>query len=102
MQTVTIDQLSDVLDEGGVVIDVREREEYATAHVPGARSIPMGQVASRKTEIDRERPVYLICDSGNRSSAMVDLLAAEGYDAHNVRGGTRAWIESGRPVEGGA
>jgi rhodanese-related sulfurtransferase len=102
MQTVEIDQLPEVLAGDGLVVDVRETDEYAAGHVPGVRSIPMGQLPRRMDELDRERPVYLICASGNRSGAMVDLLAAAGYDAHNVSGGTRAWIASGRPVEGGA
>lgn len=85
----------------GVTIDVRERAEYAQAHVPGAVLVPMGQLASRLGEIDRSARVHVICASGNRSKAMTDLLVAAGFDAASVAGGTRAWIESGRPVGAG-
>jgi rhodanese-related sulfurtransferase len=87
--------------EGAVTIDVRERAEYARAHVPGAVLVPMGQLASRLTEIDRSARVHVICASGNRSKAMTDLLVAAGVDAASVAGGTGAWIASGRTVEAG-
>lgn len=87
--------------ETGVTIDVREGAEYAQAHVPGAVLVPMGQSASRLTEIERTARVHVICASGNRSKAMTDLLVAAGFDAASVAGGFRAWIESGRAVEVG-
>jgi rhodanese-related sulfurtransferase len=83
------------------LIDVRERTEYATGHLSGAVLIPMGQLTSRMKELDRSRPVYVICATGNRSLAMADLLHREGFDAWSVAGGTSAWARSGRPIEGG-
>ena len=84
---------------GAQLLDVREPFEYAVAHVPGARPVPMGQLVDRVHELDRSRPVYLICASGNRSGAMCRVLAAAGIEAVNVAGGTTAWVRSGRPVE---
>jgi rhodanese-related sulfurtransferase len=84
--------------ETGVTIDVRERVEYAQVHVPGAVLVPMGQLASRLSELDRSARVHVICATGNRSRAMTDLLVAAGFDAASVAGGTRAWIDSGRAV----
>jgi rhodanese-related sulfurtransferase len=84
--------------EDGITIDVRERAEYAHAHVPGAVLMPMGQLTSRLGEVDRSARIHVICASGNRSKAMTDLLVARGFDATSVIGGTRAWIESGRAV----
>jgi rhodanese-related sulfurtransferase len=85
----------------GVTLDVRERMEYAYGHVPGAQLIPMGQVASRLVEIDRNKPVHVICATGNRSRAVTDFLVAAGFDAVSVAGGTQGWMESGQPVEVG-
>jgi rhodanese-related sulfurtransferase len=62
----------------------------------------MGQLSSRLGELDRSRPVYLVCASGNRSGAMASLLHQNGFDAVNVAGGTNAWVQSGRPVTTGA
>ena len=99
MRETTIEQLEAALDQGAALVDVREPAEYRQGHVPGARNIPMGQVTARLGEIDRDRPVLVVCASGNRSSAMTDVLTAAGYDAINVAGGTGAWIRAGRPIE---
>ena len=87
--------------DGGVVVDVRERSEYAAGHVPGALLMPMSQLSNRMSELDKAAPVFVICATGGRSSAMTDFLRASGFDAASVAGGTNAWIQSGRPVEGG-
>ena len=95
---VDVDQLAAALEGGAQVVDVRERGEYAEVHVPGAVLIPMGQLAARMGELDSTSPVYVVCASGNRSSAMTDLLRASGFDACSVTGGTQAWVSSGRAV----
>lgn len=102
MREIDIDQTATALVGGGTLVDVRETEEYADGHVPGALNLPMGHLTHRIGELDRTAPVHVICASGNRSSAMVDVLTAQGFDAVNVRGGTLAWISSGRPVDMGA
>jgi rhodanese-related sulfurtransferase len=99
MRETTIDQLAAALDQGARVVDVREPGEFREGHVPGATNVPMGQLNARLGEIDRDRPVHVVCASGNRSSAIVDLLTAIGFDAINVAGGTSAWIRSGRRIE---
>jgi len=101
MCDIDVDRLDAVLREGGVLIDVREPAEYVEGHVPGAKLIPMSQLTSRLGELDRKAQVHLICATGNRSGAMTDVLIARRFKAVNVLGGTRAWIESGRPVEEG-
>ena len=97
---IDVEQLA-VARPSGVVLDVRERAEFVGGHVPGAVLVPMGQLPAHMVELDRERDIYVICASGNRSSAMTDLLRAAGFDAVSVAGGTNAWVESGRPIERG-
>jgi rhodanese-related sulfurtransferase len=99
---IDIEQLARSADDDATVIDVREPGEYVAGHVPGATPVPMGQLPSRLGELDRSRPVYVVCASGNRSAAMTDLMVASGFDAYSVAGGTAAWARSGRPVETGA
>lgn len=98
MSEVTLDQFITAHSTGVNVIDVREPAEYVGGHVPGAVSISMGRLPSRTSELDRSRPVYVICASGGRSGAMADYLARAGFDARSVAGGTSAWIAAGRPV----
>ena len=73
-----INQLADAANCGATVIDVRELSEYLAGHVPGAVLIPMGQLPGRTAELDRGAPVYVVCDSGNRSDAMTSFLRTAG------------------------
>jgi rhodanese-related sulfurtransferase len=98
MAEVTLDTFAAAHADGATVIDVREPGEYVGGHVPGAVLVPMGQLPSRTSELDRSRPVYVICATGNRSGAMTDYLRRAGFDAWSVAGGTSAWARSGRPV----
>jgi rhodanese-related sulfurtransferase len=84
--------------DGAAVIDVREPGEYVSGHVPGAQLIPLGRLPQHLTEVPRDRRIYVICASGNRSKAAVGLLAPAGVDAVSVAGGTAAWRCSGKAV----
>ncbi len=87
------------LHAGGVtVIDVREPHEYEEAHVAGARLIPLGEVADRAAEVPEGETVYVVCAMGGRSMRAAEHLAGLGRDVVNVAGGTKGWIESGRPT----
>lgn len=81
------------------VVDVREPHEHAAGHVPGARLVPLGQLASRVDELDRSRVVHVVCASGNRSRVACALLDARGFRTRNVDGGTAAWLRAGHAVE---
>jgi hydroxyacylglutathione hydrolase len=86
--------------ERPIVVDVREPWEYKQGHVPGALLIPLGQLASRLGELDPEKPVALICQSGSRSQSAAALLGQKGFQTiYNVSGGTSAWMYSGLELE---
>ncbi|EYR62984.1 sulfurtransferase [Actinotalea ferrariae CF5-4] len=98
MSEVTIEQLAAAPTEGAYVVDVREPQEYVAGHVPGAVLLPMSQLGARVGELPTDRPLYLVCRTGNRSLQVTTALRPHGYDAHSVRGGTEAWVASGRAV----
>jgi rhodanese-related sulfurtransferase len=84
-----------------VVLDVREPEEYAQGHVPGALSLPQADLASRLDGVPRDHLLYTICHSGRRSLNAARFLKQTGYsEVLNVRGGTEAWCMAGKPLEG--
>ena len=101
MREIDIDHLASAFEDGAYVIDVRETGEYAAGHVPGAMHIPMVRLASRLDEFDRSAPVHLICATGNRSTAIAEVLAGQGFDAVEVISGADAWIHSGRAIVAG-
>lgn len=82
------------------VVDVREDDEYASGHVPGAQHHPLAGLVDSLDRIVGPDPVYLICASGNRSLKAARLLADTGRTAISVSGGTTAWIRAGLPTEG--
>jgi rhodanese-related sulfurtransferase len=98
---IDVQALSGVLEEGGLLVDVRTPQEYAEVHVPGALLVPLHELPARLPEIDRDQPVYVICRSGHRSAAVCEALEPLGYDAVNVAGGTIAWVRAGLPYEQG-
>jgi rhodanese-related sulfurtransferase len=80
------------------LLDVREDDEWAAGHAPGALHIPLGQLGARLGELDPRQALAVVCRSGNRSSRAVAALTAAGRTAHNVEGGMTAWAAAGRPI----
>lgn len=95
MQTIDVSELE---GRGLPLIDVREADEYAAGHVPGAISIPMSEIQGRLDELP-SGAFDVICQSGGRSARVTEFLVANGHDATNVDGGTGGWIQLGKPVE---
>ncbi len=86
------------------VIDVREPDEWngALGHIAQSQLIPLGQLAARAGDIDRARPIVMVCRSGARSAQGVVILKKLGFrDVVNLAGGMIRWHASGISVEGG-
>ncbi len=94
--------LEQALAQGATLLDVRDPDEYAGGHIPGAQLLPLGVLPVRLHELAKDQPVYVVCQSGGRSAQGATLLEQAGFDARSVVGGTGAWTTSGRPVETGA
>jgi glyoxylase-like metal-dependent hydrolase (beta-lactamase superfamily II)/rhodanese-related sulfurtransferase len=98
VQEIDIDALETRPGEA-VVLDVREPEEYAHGHVPGAINLPQADLASRLDEVPRDRPVLMICERGMRSLRAAQFLMQMGIEnVVSVKGGTAAWRKAGKPV----
>lgn len=98
---ITVDELADILDSGGRVVDVREPNEFDDARVPGSVLVPLATVPQRIDAFHGDDTTYVICRSGGRSMQACRFLAERGADVANVAGGTQAWIASGRDVASG-
>ncbi|GEL77352.1 rhodanese-like domain-containing protein [Tenuibacillus multivorans] len=74
------------------LIDVREPHEFERGHILGARNIPLSQMKQRLQEVRPDKPVYLYCQSGQRSTRAATLLHKNGYqDLNHLKGGFRKW-----------
>jgi rhodanese-related sulfurtransferase len=98
---IGVDDLDDLLRGGSVhVLDVREDWEFRRGRVPGATSVPLGQLPMRIGDLRRDKPYAVICESGSRSLTATDFLLSSGFGgALSVRGGTGAWARTHRPLE---
>jgi rhodanese-related sulfurtransferase len=82
------------------LVDCREPYEWEAGRVPGAIHIPVNAImAGAGGDLDKAKPIAVICRSGNRSELATMMLQARGYDATNVEGGMEAWASAGLPFE---
>ena len=92
-------EVRDLPKDGVTLLDVREDDEWAAGHAPGAKHIPLGELPARVDELgDLSEPVYVICRSGGRSARATAWLNATGWDAINVAGGMGSWASEARPM----
>ncbi|HKF43458.1 MAG TPA: rhodanese-like domain-containing protein, partial [Thermoanaerobaculia bacterium] len=93
-EQITVDELSQRLAEKGVpqLVDVRRPMEWKAGHIPEARHLPLNDLPTRASELDRSAPVTAICAGGYRSSIATSLLEQQGFrKITNVVGGMTAW-----------
>lgn len=97
---VTVDQVSDAIRaDSHTLLDVREDDEWAEAHIDGAILIPLSQLMERISELPQDKPLHIICHSGQRSLYAVHMLQQAGHrNPKSVAGGLVAWAQSGKPL----
>jgi molybdopterin/thiamine biosynthesis adenylyltransferase/rhodanese-related sulfurtransferase len=96
-------EVNELIDEGAAIIDVRETDEVAAGHLPGAKHIPRGYLESRIEGVvpDRDAHVILYCASGNRSAYGARTLEQDlGYtNVSSMKGGITLWKDRGYEVQ---
>lgn len=101
-ESVSLEVARHELESGkSLVIDIREPQEHASGVAPGMQLLPMRQLAARINEIpsDPKRPVLLICNTQNRSSATLKYLREKGYtNVRFVQGGMSEWARRAWPM----
>lgn len=83
------------------LLDVRQPEEFRSAHIAGAKLVPLGELDSRLREVPAGREIVCICATGHRSVPAVRKLAAAGYTARSLKNGMIAWQMAKLPVKRG-
>ncbi|HEX6820075.1 MAG TPA: rhodanese-like domain-containing protein [Ktedonobacterales bacterium] len=96
---VTPEQAREKQQQGAVLLDVREPDEWREGHVPGAVHIPLGSLGARYRELDPSQEIVTVCRSGVRSTTALKILNKAGFThVHNLTGGMLAWAEKKLPV----
>ncbi len=89
---VNNEELAQKLNNGIVVLDVREAAEYAFNHIPSALSIPLGELENRLNDLNKNDEIYVVCRTGNRSDFAAQKLAENGFSkVFNVVPGMSHW-----------
>lgn len=109
IENVTPDQLEKEIQDGAVVVDLREAEELtATGKIPGSVHVSRGLLEFKAdpshpyhvADLDPAKRVVLHCASGGRSALAAETLASMGYsNVAHMDGGITKWIEEGKPVD---
>ncbi len=93
---ITIGELKGILPGGGTLVDVREFDEYVAGHIPMAVNVPLSTIEDNIERFRDDYDVYLVCQSGRRSSNACEFLQdCDIVNVVNVVGGTLGWVASG-------
>jgi rhodanese-related sulfurtransferase len=96
---IGVSEAARLRDAGAFILDVREPFEWDEIHIPGATLIPLDTLASRMSDVPRDKPIVVVCRSGNRSQHGRDILLNAGFtNVTSLDGGMRAWQTAGFPV----
>src|SRR5437764_1266381 len=102
IEEVDPSEVKELVDEGVAIVDVRETDEFAAGHLPGAKHVPRSYLESRIEGVvpDRSTQVILYCQSGNRSAWATRTLVEElGYEhVRSMTGGITLWKDRGYEV----
>lgn len=98
---VSVEQAKIATNDGDVqFVDVRRPAEHASGHARNAMNLPLHSLAKEVGKLDSEKPTYVLCQSGYRSSLATSILENAGFrEIYNVTGGTKAWMDGGLETE---
>lgn len=88
--------------QSGIIVDVREPDEFKGGHIPRAINVPLSALNSRINELEKykNKPVIVCCRSGQRSAQAAVSLRKQGFNTvHNLSGGFSAWQRDNLPTE---
>ena len=91
-ETIDIDEVETKMNEGFIVLDVREPDEFVEGHIPAAQNKPLSALQQDDfSDLSKEEKYIVICRSGNRSQTASEILVNEGYEVVNVSAGMSSW-----------
>jgi rhodanese-related sulfurtransferase len=93
-------RVAELMREGAQVVDVRDASERDAGRIPDDTAhIEMNELAAQAGSLDPARPLVFYCRTGSRSLMAAQAFAEAGFDAHNLSGGLKAWVEQGLPLD---
>jgi rhodanese-related sulfurtransferase len=97
---VTPQEAVALVEEGALLLDVREQDEWDAGHAEAAVHLPMSRLGQEYQTLPTDRRIVCVCHVGARSAAVADALRGAGWDAVNLAGGMVAWEHAALPIVG--
>ena len=83
------------LDTGKVtLLDIRSRDEFVLKGISGSVNVPFDEISTGLSKLPKDKPVYVLCRTGDLSEEVAEILEDRGYDVCNIEGGYAAYIVS--------
>lgn len=95
---IDVNEAVSLVDQGALLLDVREIGEWDAGHAPAAQHIPLSVLMTSFDSLPNDRQIVVVCKVGGRSSQAAAWLEQQGLNALNLDGGMLAWAASGLPV----
>ena len=100
-QTVSTAEATTMINrQNALVLDIRDKADFKAGHLVNAVNIPYASLAQRMSELDkeRERPIVLVCKTGQTVSMAGKMLREKGFNAVRMKGGMMEWNSQNLPV----
>lgn len=94
MKEITIEELEKLDASGITIVDVRSKEDFQKGSADSAVSIPAEELLDRLEELPKDKPVYVLCYTGEKGAELAEQLEKSGFDAANITGGYRAFLRN--------
>ena len=99
---ISVQDAAKLRDEGAFILDVREPSEWNEFHIPDATLIPLGQLKASGSQVPKNKPIVVVCRSGNRSATGRNILKDLGFtNVTSMKGGMIDWRNAGLPTVSG-
>jgi glyoxylase-like metal-dependent hydrolase (beta-lactamase superfamily II)/rhodanese-related sulfurtransferase len=100
VEQIPVEEVKEKLSDEIQFVDVRRVAEHASGHAPQTVNIPLDKLPDELDKLNPDKPAYVICQSGYRSSLGTSILENAGFkEIYNVTGGTKAWMDAGFETE---
>lgn len=100
IEQISVEEMREKLSANIQFVDVRRAAEHANGHAPQTINLPLNHLSKELDRLNPDKPTYVICQGGYRSSLATSILENAGFkEIYNVAGGTSAWEKAELPIE---
>ena len=94
MKSINAADIPGLDTEKVLLLDIRSREEFKNNGIKGSVNVPFDEISTGLSKLPKDKPVYVLCRTGDLSEEVAEILEDRGYDVYNVEGGHAAYIVS--------